>query len=535
MNKYELCTQLENYEAIRKHIVGILEKNHIDKRSQNETLLVFEALYNDMIERGIPGNTQVTVWKAGHFGSVNIRFQFRGPFYSPLSDDADDLNADQRIMHVFWDRVEHRYHDGTNFLTLVTKRSVLMALRNIGIAMALGIAAFIVIMSFFESPEQQESIRTWVFQGEMLFAKAMLSIGAPVTFFSLLRNLTNMYILREGDSMMRSIQGKALLSSAVAVLLAVCAAIIASIPMALIYYGGTASISGILPGALDVDVDLSLIELFQSIVSSSIFETFSAISPFPIIIGVVLTAYALCASGNYFESIKKVVDGAYVLFSKMLTALMFTLPFFFFLAILEGMLRQGPGAVIYSVSMAVFVPVTMILLALFYVVRLAVRGISPFPFIKKLGPLLKENLTINSTIEAVPFNLRYCVSKYGFDRKMSERVLPMLAQINLDGNCFIITLIALMLMFTTGTGISWLDVAIVGLTVFFLSLGAPNQPGSILIGLLVIFSYMNALDFVALAIFSEAILGPLLSVANAAGDIVTIAITEKQQKASGRA
>ena len=118
---------------------------------------------------------------------------------------------------------------------------------------------------------------------------------------------------------------------------------------------------------------------------------------------------------------------------------------------------------------------------------------------------------------------------------MSERVLPMLAQINLDGNCFIITLIALMLMFTTGTGISWLDVAIVGLTVFFLSLGAPNQPGSILIGLLVIFSYMNALDFVALAIFSEAILGPLLSVANAAGDIVTIAITEKQQKAPGGA
>ena len=84
MNKNELSTKLENYETIREHIVGILEKNHIDKRSQNETLLVFEALYNDMIERGIPGNTQVTVWKAGHFGSVNIRIQFRGPFYSPL-------------------------------------------------------------------------------------------------------------------------------------------------------------------------------------------------------------------------------------------------------------------------------------------------------------------------------------------------------------------------------------------------------------------------------------------------------------------
>ena len=72
----------------------------------------------------------------------------------------------------------------------------------------------------------------------------------------------------------------------------------------------------------------------------------------------------------------------------------------------------------------------------------------------------------------------------------------------------------------------------VGLVVFFLSLGAPNQPGSIIIGLLVIFSYMNALDIVALAIYSEAVFGSLLSATNAAGDIVTVAIAEKQEKAS---
>ena len=106
----------------------------------------------------------------------------------------------------------------------------------------------------------------------------------------------------------------------------------------------------------------------------------------------------------------------------------------------------------------------------------------------------------------------------------------MLSQINLDGNCFIITLIALTLMFTTGAGISWIDVIMVCLVTFFLSLGAPNQPGSILIGLLVIFSYMNALDIVALAIYAETVFGSLLSATNAVGDIVTVAITEKSGK-----
>jgi hypothetical protein len=41
---------------------------------------------------------------------------------------------------------------------------------------------------------------------------------------------------------------------------------------------------------------------------------------------------------------------------------------------------------------------------------------------------------------------------------------------------------------------------------------------------------MNALDIIALAIYAEAIFGSLLSVTNAAGDIVTIAITDKYEK-----
>ena len=215
--------------------------------------------------------------------------------------------------------------------------------------------------------------------------------------------------------------------------------------------------------------------------------------------------------------------------------LQITLPFFFFMAMIEGMLRTGPGAVLYTLGMTFFVPVSLIILILVYAVWLGARGIDPFQFLKKLGPLFKENVVINSPIDAVPFNTRYCITKFGFDRKRTESVLPMLAQINLEGNCFIITLIALILMFTTGSGISWIDVMVVGILVFFLSLGAPNQPGSILIGLLVIFNYMNAMNIIALAIYCEAVFGSLLSAMNAGCDVITIAITDKNEKDRQRA
>lgn len=533
MKKSELCTELQNYDEIYGHIKRLLELTDINDTNSSDTLLIFEALYNDMIARGIPGDTQVTVRMAGSFGSVKILLRFGGKLYLPLSYGEEGPSIEQRVMLAYGDRIGNRYYAGSNYLTLVARRSARIAVRTIGIAAALAVAAFFAVTAVFDS-SRQETIREGVFQVEMLFTRVMLGVGAPVTFFSLLSNLTNMYVLREEDSLMRAIQVRALVSSVLSVVLAVFTAIAVQFPMKLIYYGGTVTMGDILPRSMDVDIDLSLGEMVQSVVSSSIFEPFETFAPFPIIVFALLTSAALCSAGSYFESIKKAVDGCYVLFSRMLGVVMYTLPFFFFMAMLEGMLRQGPGAVLYALGMTVLVPVSMIVLVLFYAVWLGAMGINPFQFMKKLGPLLKENVIINSTIEAVPFNIRYCIIRFGFDRKRAEHVLPMLAQINLDGNCFIITLIALMLMFTTGSGNTWFDVIIVGTVVFFLSLGAPNQPGSILIGLLVILSYMEAMDLISLAIYAEAIFGAMLSATNAAGDIVTLAITDKYEKARQR-
>ena len=185
---------------------------------------------------------------------------------------------------------------------------------------------------------------------------------------------------------------------------------------------------------------------------------------------------------------------------------------------------------IFLLGMVLTMPVAMIAMVLFYSARLKIAGIKIVPFAKKLIPLLKENLTINSTIEAIPFNTRYCVTQFGMDRKQLNRSLPILSRVNLDGNCFIIMLIAILFMVTMGETIGWYDVIIIGTVVFFLSLGAPNQPGSILIGLLVIISYLHTSKVIAIAIFAEALFGGLLAVTNAAGNIVTVAIADKRDK-----
>lgn len=76
-------------------------------------------------------------------------------------------------------------------------------------------------------------------------------------------------------------------------------------------------------------------------------------------------------------------------------------------------------------------------------------------------------------------------------------------------------------MFFSNTDVSWVNIVLIAVLVFFLSLGAPNQPGSVLIGITIILAYMNSQNLIPLAIICEAAFGGLLNLINITGDIIT--------------
>lgn len=532
MKKNEFCTELRNFSEIRDYVEGILGQRGIGKRNQSEALLVFEALYHDMLAQGVPEDTPVKVWGARLFGNVSVKIGFEGSVYVPAAASKDSFDVENRLMLAYADKIGQRYHSGCNYLTITATRSSVSVLRQNLFAFALAVLAYILIAAQIDKSSHPDIINGLAMM-EKLFADAIIGVGAPVTFFSLLRNLTNMYIVSEGNLGMRRLQARAITSSVVSIALAIGVGVLLSslTPFYSRYYQ---FFSRLLHGVTKTDLaaraTASLSDIFASVVTPSIFEAFETFSPFPIILLAALTTYALCSSGSYFESIQRVVDGCYLLFSKMLTAVMFTLPFFFLLAILETLLRIGLLTIPAGPGIMLLVLPSMIVMALYYTVRLMAVGIRPGPFWKDLIPLMKENLAINSAIDAVPFNMRYCARRYGIDRKRLEDYLPVLAQVNMDGNCFIITLIAALFMVTASGTVTLFDVVVIGLVILFLSLGAPNQPGSILIGLLMVFRYLQADGMIALAIYSEALFGNLLCMTNAVGDVVEIAITDKREK-----
>ena len=516
MKNSKFRTTFNDYQGMRSQVEDLLEKGKVNDTGKAESLLVFEALYRDIIDQGLSEDTPATIWKSRSLGNVNIKLSFEGAPYSPAGE----------VINTYAEKVDNSYYGGRNNITLLIKRSIFGSIRNNLIAFVLAYIAAYFIMNMVGSHEQ-EMIRSGLMGFEKLCTGLILSVGALVTFVSMLKNVMTMYVTGGGDPTLRSIHKRALTSSAMAVFLAFFMSILLTIFVIYTVFIDFVPAGETVTRDVIIHRSVGFSELMKALVSQDIADPFGTMNPIPIVLLVVLVAVAICISGSYFEKFLNVLDGLYVLFSKMLSVIMFAIPLVFFIATLEALLRKGFMVGFLAAASVIVVPVSMIAIIIFYAIRLKMAGVSPIAFAKRLPPLFKENFIINSSIDSAPYNMRYCMANYGMDKKKLEKYFPVLAQINLDGNCFIITAIAVMLMYSAGSGITWLDGLVVCFIIFFLSLGAPNQPGSILIGLLVVFHYVHTTDLMCLAIFSEVVFANLLSIINVVGDIVVMATIDK--------
>ncbi len=524
----EIPLNIENYAAADEFIKQWMKQKRIGDRSVFETTLLFEALFQDMIEQGYGQDTVLTIKAQKAFGEYNITLGFEGESYVPsMKKDQKTVSPELQIVQAYSDKVGYRYRSGYNRVSIVVKRNHNSSLMYCLIAIILAMLVATPLIAFVSTDKLVSLDKNYIGPFIKQFANAMLMIGAPVTFFSLVKNLTDIYIVSEKSSSARKLQVKTIVTSFIAVILAlITGPLIADV---LYSHQGYFRNIGLFSSGMTIT------EFINSLVPDNIFEPFETIMPFPIIILALLLTYALCSIGEYFGAVHRFINISLAIFSKMLTVVMFTLPFFCFFAALSMLMIDGIANLTILLELLIIVALSMIVISGFYLIRLIIGKVKIKSFVKHLPALLWENFKISSVIDAVPFNIRYCSRKYGYDVKRLSDKLPILAQTNLDGNCFLIMLISMSFIFLLGIDISWLQIIGIAFLILFLSAGAPNQPGSIMIGMLIITMYVHANELMLIAIFAEVFFGWLQNIINVLGDIVTVAIEEQkaqQQPAS---
>ena len=517
--KIEICNIEEDYEKCRLFVHGLLKKEKVSDTTYNETMLVFETIYQNILKQNKNGGTTLTLQKEKKWGNVCIRIGYKGEMYKAEESDQNELSPEEKIMNAYNDRIDYCYSSEYNRIQITVRHSRGSALIPCLLGIGFALIVYAILHMILDENKEMIVLKDIVYPLEKWCSNLVLMVGTPITFISFVKYLTDIYIMADQDSDLRKLRRAIIRSSIFAVLLALLTGWI----IMQIFEDPQIDFQS------PMSVDKSLPELLSTLIPSDIFTPFMVMSPFPILILATLVTAALCSVGKYFDRIKKVIDTCYALFSRILSIIMYGLPFFVFLALLDILFSAGTQALWFYIMPILAGIIGILIIGFLYWLRLCRLKVPVRTFTKQLFPLLKENYKIGSVIDATPFNIRYCARTWSMNRKKLESSIPVLAEINLDGNCFFITLIPLVLMFTSNADVTLLNMFLVGMLAFFLSLGAPNQPGSILIGLLIVFNFMQADNLIPNAFIFEVLFGGLLNLVNVTGDIVTVYEMEKEQ------
>ncbi|MBO5998420.1 MAG: cation:dicarboxylase symporter family transporter [Lachnospiraceae bacterium] len=513
----ELPAAKENIEQALQFFRQRLNDEDISKEIVMETMLVIEALFHNLLAQGIDRKTILRLSCHKNLGNVVIQIRYKGKMAYLFSEEEDEITPENHILRAYEDKLDSSYNSGVNTFQITVKRKHLRSLLYCGIGILCAFLAYQPIRSFMSEADQLKLVVNYLQPIQQLFGNAAFMIGAPVTFLSLLRNLTNTYILSERDSIVRRLGTKAVATSVITILMAI--------------FMGFLLLSRFQAEGIYVERESTggLTELIAGIIPPSIFEPFETVSPVPLIVLALINTYAFCSSGKHFMQLKQTVDVCYTVFSSMIGLVLYAFPFIFFVMFLELVIINDLDILQLLLQGTLLILAGSTSLILFYLIRLKIGGVKIRPFLKKIPPLLMENCRINSAIDAVPFNIRYCVRNYGMNRKRLERMLPILAQIMFDGNCYLMMSVALFIAFCLGVNLTWFTLLMTALLIFFLSLGAPNQPGGMLIGTMIVLKYfgLNDTKYTFIAIFIEAALGIVQNLINTIGDIVTASIEEQ--------
>ena len=505
-----------SFEAAYDYVDQLISNSNIPQETASEAMLVFEALMQKLIDWGIGEDTDIQISGRNKLGDLGIRIGFEGPFFTLGSDGQDSI--EDRILEGYDDRLDVSYHSGYNVISISVRRNYRTSLFACLIATLLSVAAYFPLQAFLDDTAKMTLLTEFIFPLEKVFTNAALMVGAPMTFFSLLKNLTDTYVVAQRSSGLRKLQAKTLTTSLLAIALAFVTVLL------------TSSLVSVAQGGAGQTIKLaerSFSEVITTLVEPSIFAPFEAVSPVPLMVLALLVTYGMCSVGKHFDLIRQAMMACYSLFSRMLRLIMAALPVFCFLAILEILLDTGLRSIVGIAAYCILLNVALLMLYATYALRLRAHGIKVIPFVRDLVPLVRENIKIGSVIDATPYNIRYCSRVFKMKRPLLERNLPVLAQINLDGNCFIITFFSLGLLVRADPTVSMLMLVGISLLVLLLSYGAPNQPGSILIGILIVSMSLDFSYLLCVAIYAEAFLGGAQNTVNAVGDIVAAAIEDK--------
>lgn len=520
---FEVKANTKNFDAVRTFAEERMARADVSDAQINESTLVLEELFVRIVNQIKNTHAIITVTVEKRLSEVLINLEYDGARFALDIDSEDTLDPGAEIIRRYEDRIETNYRQKHNLITLEAQSIADKIFERSIIAMILAALVYAVLHMFITHGQELDLLDGFVFPVERMFGTAMLMISAPVTFFSLVSNMTDVRLYSTTHKGIHGLVGRVIWTSSIALLLAL-------VYFEVLDYAGIFEDAGMEIYKIEPGEVLSELSQFSNIIPADIFKAFTVLSPIPLLLLALLASASLSTMNKNFDTMKAINDAFYSFFGQALNIIMMFLPIASFFAIFDELLDDGFSGLSDIAVYVVACFLGVLLLLGYYLWRLIYNKINPVAFLKKSMPAMIENFKINSSIDAIPYNTRFMNRVFKINMKFLDEELPLFSKINLEGNCFFLFLFGLSMDAFMGDSLSHSELFLMAILILILSVGSPSHSGGTIIGLTIIFSYVGvSMDLVCIGIYFEALFCRVITIVNTFSNYVTIAIDAKNR------
>ena len=512
----------EHVAEITEYAISKLSSTGINSKLLYEYRLMIEELTLKLVRCAKP-NAELSVEFSRKLRKSQITFTCAGDTVLLAPHDGADLSG--FILEEYSDYLTQSYAAGMNRVIFSTSVSDRSFMRACIISIVLSLLTSVLFQYALPASVSEWFLNNSFFHSVVLiFTNFISCLAVPVSFFSVASSITSLIMTRQRNSRLSPLISGYILST----LAAICVGF------------GTFHVLNLLNPVFDLSkytaerisiMGNTLIDFINSSVPANIISPFIDSNPLPLLI---LAVAMGISSGSLFgtagKNIREGIEALKSLFCRMLGLFYNALPVFLYFALLSGWVSTGFQYYLRTLVTLLFILVPVAVFFLLYAIRLRVCGITLKEFYRDYSDVLKENYDIGSNILAMPYNRRMLRRKTGLPRGYLQDSLRLGTVMNMNGSSLLASFCIVFLLHACGIQLTVLEQIAALIVLILLSIGAPNQPGSLILVMLVLMKFLGVSQtFVANALVVEAVYGKLYSFINSMGDVVEIVLVSRRK------
>ena len=277
----------------------------------------------------------------------------------------------------------------------------------------------------------------------------------------------------------------------------------------------------------------SLNSFLLSIFSGNMFYSIANGNMLFIIFFSVIFGLALRSStSNSIDTIKNFWEGAYLVFLKIMSYILFFTPYGVFCLVAKATINFSPDSYIILLSFFSTVIIGLMLhVFVFYPLVLFIFKRNILDHFKGMSSALLMAFSSSSSLATIPVTTKCLISKLGYKEEHVNFIIPFGATINMDGTALFECIAVIFIAQLYGVDLSYIDQFLILSLALITSIGVAGIPSASFVAIIVILSSVGLpLEAVGIILGIDRVLDMLRTSVNVFGDSCCVsALSSKEQ------